>query len=88
VIDEETVMCLPSAASVAPLRTSTEAEINASRLQTSELLCVSPLSGNPQVSLPLAEFDQVPLGLSLLSTKNSDQQLIQKAVQIMENFEK
>lgn len=88
VIDEETVMCLPSAASVAPLRTSTEAEINASRLQTSELLCVSPLSGNPQISLPLAEFDQVPLGLSLLSTQNSDQKLVQKALQIMENFEK
>ena len=84
VIDDETVMCLPSAASVAPLRTSTEEEINESRQQTSRLLCVSPLSGNPQISLPLAEKDEVPLGISLLSTKNSDQNLVRTAMEIME----
>lgn len=88
VIDENTVMCLPSAASVAPLRSSTEDEINATRLQTSKLLCVSPLSGNPQISLPLAEHDQAPLGISLLSTKNSDQALVRQAMKIVKTFKK
>lgn len=86
VVDEETVICLPTAASVAPLRTSTEEEINATRLETSELLCLSPLAGIPQMSLPLAEFDQAPLGISLLSMKGSDQNLVKKAMEIMKSF--
>src|SRR5699024_9809736 len=79
VIDNETVLCIPSTASVAPLRTSSDEEINENRTQTSKLLCVSPLTGMPQISLPLAEKEEVPLGISLLSTKNSDQQLVRLA---------
>lgn len=83
VIDNETVLCIPSTASVAPLRTSSDEEINENRTQTSKLLCVSPLTGMPQISLPLAEKEEVPLGISLLSTKNSDQQLVRLATKIM-----
>lgn len=87
VIDEETVVVLPSAASIAPLRSSTEEEINANRLQTSKLLCLSPLTGKPQISLPLAEHEKLPLGISLLSKKNTDLALVRQAMHIMETFQ-
>ena len=85
VIDDETVLCVPSTASVAPLRTSSDEEINENRAQTSKLLCVSPLTGMPQINLPLAEKEEVPLGISLLSTANSDQELVHLATEIMKN---
>lgn len=88
IIDEDTLMVLPSAASIAPLRSSTEDEINANRLQTSKLLCISPLTGNPQISLPLAEHQELPLGISLLSKKNTDQALVKQAMEIINQFNK
>jgi len=66
------VLVMPTAASVAPMRTAPLEEINATRLQSTYLLCVSPLSGVPQMTLPMVMQDDLPLGLSLLSGFNTD----------------
>lgn len=86
VITEDTVVVLPTAASIAPLRTASEESINHTRLQSSQLLCISPLSGVPQVTLPIATMEEVPLGVSLLSPRHSDLQLVKLACQITQDY--
>lgn len=86
IVDEETVIFLHTAASVASLRTSTEEEINATHLEIRKLLSLSFLAGIPQMSLPFAKFDQTPLGISLLSMIGIYQNLVKKAMEIMKSF--
>jgi amidase len=40
-----------------------------------ELTCIAGLTGLPQVSLPLAEHEGVPVGLSLIGWRGSDEVL-------------
>jgi amidase len=47
-----------------------------------KLLCVSGLTGLPQISLPLGRHGGVPLGLSLLGPANSDALLVALAQQV------
>ena len=42
-------------------------------------LCIAGLGGLPQASLPLAELDGLPLGLSLVGPRGSDLQLLKLA---------
>lgn len=71
-IGSDTALVLPTAASVAPLRTAALDEINSTRLQSTNLLCISPLSGIPQLQLPLVRQHEVPLGISLLAARGTD----------------
>lgn len=71
-IGEDALLALPTAASVATLRTAALDDINAIRQQASYLLCISPLSGTPQFGLPMAFQDGLPLGLSLIGPNDSD----------------
>ena len=40
------------------------------------LTCVAGSTGSPQISLPLATVDDLPVGLSLLGARGSDELLI------------
>ncbi len=40
------------------------------------LLCIAGLGGLAQISLPLAEIDGLPLGLSLVGPRGTDLQLL------------
>lgn len=71
-LSNDSVLCMPTAASVAPLRSAPLDEINATRLQSTYLLCVSPLSCTPQINLPLVEQYDVPLGTTLIGPRGSD----------------
>lgn len=86
VVKEDTLLVLPTAASVAPLRTSSLEEINHTRAQSAELLCISPLSGLPQITLPLIKQDEVPLGISLIGPHDSDLSLTNFATDLQKNF--
>jgi amidase len=67
------VLCLPTSPRVAPLRHTPVDDIEVRyRHQAMHLLCVAGLGGLPQVSLPLAELDGLPLGLSLVGARGSD----------------
>ena len=46
------------------------------------MLCVSGLTGLPQISLPIGRHQGVPLGLSLLGPANSDALLVAMAQQV------
>ena len=45
-------------------------------MQAMCLLCIAGLGGLPQVSLPLATLDGLPLGLSIVGPPGSDMTLL------------
>ncbi len=85
-LSEDCVLCMPTAASVAPLRSAPLEEINATRLQSTSLLCVSPLSCTPQITLPLVEQYDVPLGTTLIGPRGSDLSLAELCTDMVESF--
>ena len=85
-IQPDTLLCLPTAASIAPLKRAGLEAINQHRAQSSALLCISPLSGTPQVTLPLVKMQKMPLGLSLIGAKGTDRQLVEFAADCVKEF--
>lgn len=78
------VLCLPTSPRAAPLRgTPTDTIEVAYRHQAMCLLCISGLGGLPQVSLPMASQNGLPLGLSLLGARGSDRALLALATALL-----
>ena len=74
------VLCLPTSPRVAPLKNTPVDDIEIRyRHQAMHLLCISGLGGLPQISLPMAELDGLPLGLSLNGPRGADVQLLRLA---------
>jgi amidase len=76
------VLVLPTMPDIAPLSSSSEAELEDYRNIAIQMLCSAGLAGLPQVSLPLATRLGAPLGLSLLGPAGSDRSLIAMAEQL------
>ena len=76
------VLVMPTMPDIAPLRSTDETALEDYRNQAVQMLCMAGLSGFPQISLPLAQRDGAPLGLSLLGPLGSDRSLIALAEQI------
>ncbi len=71
------VLCLPTSPRVAPLKHTPVDDLEIRyRHQAMHLLCIAGLGGLPQVSLPMAELDGLPLGLSLVGARGSDLSLL------------
>lgn len=77
-------LVLPTVPGAAPLKTSSFEEIQAYREQAQRLLCLSVLSGFPQISLPLGKVQGAPFGLSLLGPAGSDIALIRLGRKLLE----
>lgn len=76
------VAILPSAASIAPLRSAANATIEETRIRTMQICCIAGLSGLPQVSIPMRDQTGLPLGISLMGPEGSDRELIRLAIQL------
>jgi amidase len=77
------VLCLPTSPRVAPPRGSPVDKIEIEyRNQAMCLLCIAGHTGLPQVSLPLARLDRLPIGLSLIAAHNGDEGLLSLASRI------
>ena len=76
------VLVLPTMPDVAPLLTESEEALNDYRNNALNLLCLSVLSGFPQVSVPLASRLGAPLGISLMGPAGSDLSLVTLATRI------
>jgi amidase len=77
------VLCLPTSPRVAPLRGTPPCKIEIEyRHQAMCLLCVSGLAGLPQISLPMAQLDGLPLGLSIVGRPGADTMLLRIASQL------
>ena len=78
------VLCLPTSPRVAPLKEAPFDDLEVRfRQQAMNLLCIAGLAGLPQVSLPLATLDSLPLGLSLVGRRGADQRLLALAGALM-----
>ncbi len=78
-----TVVLLPSAPCIAPLRNLDPLAADQFRRRTMALTCSASLSGHPQLSLPAVVVDDCPLGLSLLGWRGADQSLLDFACLLM-----
>lgn len=77
------VIMLPTMPDCAPLIGQNEASLEDYRNRAIRLLCLAGLCGFPQISLPLAQSQGAPLGLSLLGPAGSDRSLVSLAARIM-----
>jgi amidase len=70
------VICLPTTPAPAPLRGERLSRRNVLRPRISTLTCIAGTTGTPQINLPLAEVDGLPVGLSLLAGRGADEMLM------------
>jgi amidase len=73
------VLVMPTMPDIAPLLSAPEAALEDYRNAAIRMLCIAGLSGFPQLSLPLAQREGAPLGLSLLGPPGRDRLLIEMA---------
>jgi amidase len=84
-LGDNDVLCVPTSPRIAPLKGTPTDDVEVRfRHQAMCILCVSGLGGLPQVSLPLAELDGMPLGLSLIARHGNDEMLLDLAEAILE----
>ncbi|HEY2206730.1 MAG TPA: amidase [Pseudonocardia sp.] len=76
-----TVLLLPSASSAAPPRDTDpgSADLEAARAATLRMTCLAGLAGAPALSLPLAEVDGAPLGITAMGAPGADRDLLDLA---------
>ncbi|MBN9455620.1 MAG: amidase [Bosea sp.] len=79
-LGQDGVLILPTVPDIAPLVSADESELEDFRNRALRLLCLSGLSGFPQVTIPVAQREGAPLGLSLIGPKGSDKSLIAFAI--------
>ena len=73
---EETVVCLPTTVAPAPPVGQKVSDRHALRLRNSALTSVAGNTGRPQLTIPAAGVNGLPVGLSLLGSRRSDPSLI------------
>ena len=76
VVPERVIACLPTTSEPAPLLGQSVTERRDARLRNSRMLCIAGLTGRPQLNLPVAHVDGLPVGLSLLGARGEDELLI------------
>ncbi|OYZ89417.1 MAG: amidase [Rhizobiales bacterium 17-65-6] len=79
----DTLILLPTAAGIAPLRDTPAEDLETFRARSLELLCPAGHAGVPQISLPLATLDGCPLGLSAIAPRGKDEMLLAFARKMM-----
>ncbi|WP_378948914.1 amidase [Mesorhizobium sp. ANAO-SY3R2] len=76
-------LVLPTVPGAAPFASGSHDDLLAYRERALRLLCLSGLSGFPQITLPIGKVDGAPFGLSLLGPAGSDLQLIALGRQVV-----
>ena len=78
----ECVLVIPTTPVIAPLVSTPPDELETFRQNTMALTCISGLTGLPQITMPIAELNGCPIGLSIMGKKRSDKALLQLACEI------
>ena len=76
------VLVLPTVHTIAPRTNTPAADLDDFRGRAMSLLCIAGLARLPQISLPLAQSDGCPLGLSLVAARGNDTLLLDIARRI------
>ncbi len=80
--DRHGILILPTLPGIAPLKSSPIGDIERFRDRALKNLCLAGISGVPQISMPIAQFDGVPFGISLMGSPGTDEALMGFAAQI------
>jgi amidase len=81
-LDADTVVCLPTTPFPAPPRDQSRSFMDERRVPVGTLTCIAGMLGAPQVSLPVAVVDGLPVGLSILARPGADAMLLALARRI------
>jgi amidase len=84
ILADRTAVCLPTTPTPAPLLRERLSTRTILRSRISALTCIAGTTGAPQITLPLAEVDGLPVGLSLIGARGSDEMLIAFARELAE----
>lgn len=82
-LGNDTVLAIPTTPGIAPRIGLGGDELESYRNRALSMLCTAGLAGLPQISLPLAEHEGCPLGVSLIAPAGRDRALIDLAAKIM-----
>lgn len=77
--DKTTVICLPTAPFPAPLAGQPRSRMWELRIPIISLTCIAGTLGAPQLTMPVAEVDGLPVGLSIMALPGSDEMLLSLA---------
>ncbi len=80
------VICLPTATSVAPMLDRSLEDRQGVRSLLGHLMCTGGMTGCPQVTIPSATSDGLPVGFSLLGARGTDEMLISIAQELAEEL--
>lgn len=81
---DNAVLAIPTTPGVAPPLDMPVAELERWRNRALGLLCIAGHAGLPQVNLPLAKVDGLPVGLSLIAARGGDALLLKLARDLTE----
>ncbi len=73
---DASVLVVPTVPGAAPRRDESKDILEDYRMKSMRLLCMSGLTGCPQVTMPWLTSDGAPLGVSLIGPRGSDRQLL------------
>jgi amidase len=82
-LQDDGLLLLPTVPDVSPRVTAPPEELDHFRSAAVEMLSWSPLSGLPQLHLPIGCIDGVPWGVSVLGPKGSDTALLKWAAPLL-----
>lgn len=74
-----TVLCMPAACNIAPLKMSTAEQLLCNRALNMRLTCTAGLGGLPQVTVPVKVTRNHVMGLSFLAARGADMMLLNMA---------
>jgi amidase len=81
-LDHDAVFLLPTAPTIAPKIGLSESAAPAQREHTLRISCISPMLGLPEISIPMATVEGVPIGLSFIAPQNADRMLLRGALDL------
>ncbi|WP_078552509.1 amidase [Bacillus alkalicellulosilyticus] len=75
------ILVVPTVPGIASFLNQTGQEIEKRRAQTLQLSCIAGLAGLPQVTIPVAQVEGAPLGISVIAGRHQDLSLLQWVVE-------
>lgn len=82
---DDAILVIPTAPGPAPRLNLQGEKAEKHRAKTMQLTCIAGLAGLPQITMPLAEADGLPVGLSFIAGPNQDKRLLEWAVSLEES---
>lgn len=81
-LEDQNLLCVPTTPGPAHHRKSTDQGISDIRYRTMLLTSIASLLGLPQVTIPFTSYNNCPIGISFISTRFRDMELLKLTNQV------